>query len=257
MQFPLNAGALVSLPMTNADELLSLVTTMLTIAREVDIPSARKARARLEAAGAELGRLLGEQLKASGQPVAQGSRKAIDVAADRLWSAFEAWLDGWARIDDGDPLAARAEELYRVIFGAGLGFLTVRMPVQWAESQKRLDVLLAAEVRALVEALGGARFLQRLPVVHAEYGAAIGITRVAAPPPSPVRVAEAFEQARNTLRDYLAKVTASVEPDEPETEAAARRVLQPLMELRAGRAASGGASTPAAAPAQPGEPVPA
>lgn len=260
MSTAINAGAWVTLPVASAAEYLTLAQAILTASREVQVASAAKARGHLEVTTTELDAALTQQLQAKAKAESV-DRRFIDRKADRHLSAFESWLDGWARIEDDDPSVTAAASLYEVVFGAGLSFTQRRMQVQWAETQRRLTTLMEPKNRALVESLGGARFLHRLEILHREYGAAIGVTEEAPEAVAPVRVLEALDATRDALRDYVAKVTASVERDEPETEALATRLLRPLLDWKPtqtsrGSTSSGGAAD-IATPNAPGEPVPA
>lgn len=249
MEQYVGAGTFVTLPITNSDELRALITAVLAATVDVELPaSVVRSERRLRGALGVLRAALEKRHAAQGRVVPEADRRVLDRATDRAWRSFQQWLQSWASLEDGDPMAEKAAELHELLFHGGMGFLAKRMPLQWAEAEKRLDVLETAQGRQLVEALGGARFLARLERLHQEYGEAIGVTRPRAPAPEAVLIGPAYDAARHALRDYVGKVAATVEPDLPETGALAQRLLEPLVSWAP---SSGGGGSPA----QPVEPV--
>lgn len=231
MKHLVTPGAFIQLPMTDAQELLALCTAVLAAAEGLELePKVERARGRLEGATGGLRELLQLQHEARAKTPKRSDRRRVDRALDRVWSAFEAWLEAWGRLDDDEELAAKASELHGTVFHDGLGFVQKRMRVQWAESQKRLGILQSEEARQVIEAHGGGRFLRRLEALQGEYGEVLGLTRVPNPAPAPVRVGQAFDLLRNSLRDYVGKVAASVEVDDPASESLASKLLRPLLD---------------------------
>lgn len=114
---------------------------------------------------------------------------------------------------------------------------------------------------ARIKALGGQVFLTALTKAHQDYGKALGITEpTVASTVTPPSIREALDTFAGALRGYIVKVMGSVEPDEPETQALADKLLAPLASWDVGPTAKG-ATAKGARPAEPdptaGTPPPA
>jgi hypothetical protein len=193
---------------------------------------------------------------------AEGSaaeKVASDRRLDGCWSGFNDFLCGLAKLPPEVPQAVEAAELQAAIFPGGLGFLTKPYPVEWSESEIRLQRIRKNGFDARVKALGGQIFLDAIASAHAAYGEAIGVTTaLAAKAPAPAGSRDARERFADALRDYVIKVLGSVEPDEPETEELADALLAPLAAWDVGPTTRAGskpapeeAETPAAPEAAP------
>jgi len=206
--------------------------TALLSAAEADAPPAlaRGAHARLKRAVTALGAAL-----AAVAPKQGYSPEAVraDTTLDACCSALFHWLDGWARLPEA-PEAASASAVLKDIFPKGLDFTQLVYPDQWAESESRLQRIVKLGHDKTVRALGGTAILERLQSAHKAYGLVLGITTA---PEAPERNEAArrapLDAVLDALREYVLKVAAQAEKDDPASEALRDRLLAPLTELRA------------------------
>lgn len=244
-----DADSVVTLPVLRATGAYALGTALLSAA-EVDGPPtlARGAHARLKSAVTALGAAL-----AAVAPKQGYSPEAVqaDTTLDACCSALFHWLDGWARLPEA-PEAASASAVLKDIFPKGLDFTQIVYPDQWAESESRLQRLVKLGHDKTVRALGGTPILERLQSAHKAYGLVLGITTA---PEAPERNEAArrapLDAVLDALREYVLKVAAQAEQDDPASEALRDRLLAPLTELRARSrtpTAAEGVATPPDAP---------
>ncbi|WP_437323320.1 hypothetical protein [Sorangium sp. So ce381] len=128
--------------------------------------------------------------------------------------------------------------------------------LQWSESELRIQRIHKNGLDARIEALGGKRFLAALEAAHAAYGKALGVTAPAAAAAAPPSVREALDAFTEALRAYVIKVMGSVEPDEPETQELADKLLAPLASWSVGPSGRGAARKNGKPEGEPAAPVP-
>lgn len=192
-------------------------------------PAVLAALARLLDAYAELNRRIAARERA-GSP-ADPRARAADRALDDAWGAFQSWLLGWTLLPErahGRIVEARA--LYAALFPKGLQFLTLEFKDEWKESQARLAAIAKERRDELIDALGGAAFLETIARAHRAYGEVLQIQPGRDEGPDG-RVQEALEKTLMAMREYVAQVAATVRYDTPDTIAAAAALLAPISAL--------------------------
>jgi hypothetical protein len=166
------------------------------------------------------------------QPDRAVDRRPADQASDAAWAAFDARLDGYASLPaERHPEAARATEIRATLLPDGLGFLKLPYPSQWAEQERRLQVIDARGMAPEIDEICGPAFLQEIRATHAAYGEALGITSPSPRPPSQ-SLTEPLREAQRAIARYLRKVSSMGE-DGDEAAAMARRALAPVDAFRA------------------------
>ncbi len=162
-------------------------------------------------------------------------RRPADLAVDRAWAACHSRMKSFASLPaDIYPEAGRAAELVRQIFPEGLTFLKLPYNQEWAESEKRLQMIDAKKLGAEIDEIAGKRFLAEVRRTHAIYGDVLGITKRSAEAQAPIR-AEGLRKLRRAMSRYVFSVLAHA--DDEQTTDAARAALRPIDEVRAAGAA--------------------
>jgi hypothetical protein len=183
------------------------------------------------------------------------NKRSADIATDTAWGCGEARLAAYARLPVSHyPKAARAAEIHSALFGEGLAFLNLAFKVQWAEGQKRLDLIKDKGYAADIEELAGHEFWAELKRTHKAYGEALGVTKPEDVAPE-VRLSEPLRDVSRAVAAYALQLLAYAS-DVPKAEASVRKALKPIDDQRAAvarRAAAGGGEEEAAPPA--GEPA--
>jgi len=115
----------------------------------------------------------------------------------------------------------------------------VRAPYQrqWSAVRARLSVADELGLDAVFAQLHGAFFIASIRRLHKLYGDALGITDTRVTVDVEAKLRPFADATRNEMRMYVAKVVASVEPDEPATTEAMTALLQPLADCTAKSAA--------------------
>jgi hypothetical protein len=174
----------------------------------------------------------GLQKALSGQVRPPSETSAETVLADRdvdaCWSGLHDFLTGLAKLPRVKE-AKTAAEIKANVFPDGLRFIQLPYELQWAEGDARLKRIAKQALDQKIVALGGKLFLDELKKAQHAYGKVLGIKKVKAPAPeAPPSVRDALDAFSTALRKYVAKVIASVEDDEPETQELADALLGPL-----------------------------
>lgn len=159
-----------------------------------------------------------------------------NVDSDRAWQTLHAWLGAWSMLadDDQNPTPADAVTLFGKLFPApvGLRFINYRPRRQWTAMEHRMAVLTDPDVDTTIRALGGARVLANVTTTHETFGRTFGFTAaLSANTAAPVVMIPQFSAAKDALRDYVAKVAVSADPDLPDSEALAAWLLRPFREM--------------------------
>lgn len=166
------------------------------------------------------------------------SREDQEVANDNVddaWRGIEHVLHGATFLTDGEsPGREEATKLYHDVFGATkpLAFINFRPARQWDASLPRLEKLSTPEAEAILNAVGGERYLKALRRDHATFGRAYGL--LAHTRPTDERVTDTRAEhlaAQAAVREYVFKVSAQIDDEDPESVRLARFLLAPYTRL--------------------------
>ncbi|WP_438031572.1 hypothetical protein [Sorangium sp. So ce204] len=265
------ASEVIQLPRFTAVGAMALGEQLLTAAKPAKkqlVKGVARVLATLASRHDDLASALRDQVSLSEGGEASEDAVQCDRVLDNCWSGLHDFLTAYTKLPSGAPEAAEASALKAAIFTGGLKFLQLTYVLEWSESELRIQRIRKSGLDARIEALGGKRFLAALEAAHAAYGKALGVTApaatAAAAPPSVRDALAAFTEA---LRAYVIKVMGSVEPDEPETQELADKLLAPLASWSVGSSGRGAprkndkpegdtaAPAPPGAPLQPGAPT--
>jgi hypothetical protein len=241
---------MVPLPKVSVPEAIALGTELVTWARaRRKLPgpiakSLRLVRTELE----ELCEADQSSMVTTGEGT--GHSREADRVLDASWSASYSWCTGWLKLPGGVAEAKLAAEIRDAIFADGVRFTQFKFKHQWAESQKRLDVIDKQGLGRHFERLGGAVFLDTLRDAHARYGEALGITQVVEPEDS-VNRREHLHALLDAIRRYVVQVMAYEYSEAPGAAELADYLLTPLRTWESRPAPS--ASEPAASGADAGD----
>jgi len=229
------AQEFVSLPVLNARSTAVVMTELFTAADAQSQQLAREDQCLPTSISRALGRMRScySALEAVLLPYLpatdpQDAREA-DLKLDRAWSALNDLLAAWGKLEapfnpDPDGVAA----LKKLLFVDGLSFILVDYKSQWQESDSRLTALNTSVYQETLSRLGGMPLLENLRQAQDRYGLTLGITQVKVPENTPA-VGEKRVDAHAALRDYVTKVVAWIDPEEPGSEALADALLAPLV----------------------------
>ncbi|MBI5482046.1 MAG: hypothetical protein HY906_24535 [Deltaproteobacteria bacterium] len=228
--FPFSPVNLVVLPKYSVPSALAVGTKILTVGRaEASLPA--PIAAALEDVATTHGQL--QQTAASrhagpGDADPERLRRA-DTRVDDGWAALYLWLCGWARLPDA-PEAVKVRDVIAATYPDRLKFTQASYPVEWSESQTRLDHLAGHGHEALIRGLGGERFITAIRAAQAEYGEALGLTKLQPGAPPAVNLRQPLDAFVDALRLYVVRVSANIDIAVPATSALAARLLAPLAE---------------------------
>ena len=179
------------------------------------------------------------------------NRRAADSAIDNGWGCLEARLAAYARLPaEHHPKAARAAEIHGALFEGGLDFLTLPYKSQWAEGDRRLQLIEQRGYEADIDALCGHEFLAEVRRTQKHYGQVLGITK-AEEVPAEVSLLEPLRDVGRAVVDHSLQLLAWGS-GEPKASAKVKRALKPIDDQRAAaarRAGDDGAEKPAPEPA--------
>jgi hypothetical protein len=237
---PFDPTVYVRAPIIQVASGISLARGLL-VAVPKHAPAAVKAKARqLKASAATVQ----TAWKAQHQAATPAERKRADTVIDNGWGALVDRLHGMARLPaDTYPDATRAAEIVHLLFyPGGLGFLTYEFDVEWAESQKRLELIDERGLAADIDRLAGPAFLEHVRAAHQEYGRVLGKLDPLPGVPSVPGLLEPLRQLSTAIRDYTLQLAAWGSA-EATAMPAVRAALGPIDEFRARH--PGTAHTPA------------
>lgn len=209
-------------------------------------------------------KLIGEELRALkelwGERAAQGrseDRRPYDQALDGAWSCLHDRIDALSRLPaDRYPTVTEAARLRQTLFAEGLSFLKLPYEAEWAESQRRLDLIASQGWDTDLQRLAGSEFLTEVKRCHKDYGEVLGITRPLSPMPLEVNLADGLRKLTAAITRYTVKLCASYDEDATaEWQKAVWGALRPIDELRATQARRASTDRPAPQPS-PSEPSP-
>lgn len=189
-----------------------------------------KPRDRLRAAHTALQEAILAQFGAGAEGGAPDERAAqeCDRILDNCWAGLDDRLAGLARLPPGAAGVAEAAALRKRLFPTGLSFLKLPYKVEWSESQTRIDLVDRDGLAPVIAKLAGEQFLPAIRDAHTAYGKALGMDKPLAEAAAVPLVRGALDAFAAALRAYVLKVLASVDEDDPATQAVADALLAPL-----------------------------
>lgn len=186
------------------------------------------------------------------------TKRAADLSTDNAWGSMESRLSAYARLPaDRYPRAQRAQVIHEAVFDGGLEFLTKPFKAQWAEGNKRLQMIDEHGYAADIDVIAGPEFLAEVRRMQKVYGEVLGVTKAEELPPE-LNLVEPLREVGRKVVDLALQLLAWSSAN-PEADAAVRKALKPIDDQRAAaRRASDAASEdePAAPPATPTTPIP-
>jgi hypothetical protein len=192
--------------------------------------------------------LVAAQAKKLGQgPTTSAEAVEADRVLDRAWGSTSDWILAWLRLGDPD-LVVHAETLNSALFPDGVSFINLPYLGEWSESDLRIRTIKEKKLEPQFKALGGEVYLKALKTAHEAYGKALGVTENAkGPAPEPADVREALLTTHDAIREYVAKVMATVSRKKPNSAQLAASLLEPITsrETRRRKGAASATKTPA------------
>lgn len=157
-----------------------------------------------------------------------------DRTVDDAVGVMYGWMQMLARLPEEFPEGAMARAWLRELFPDGIKFINASYNREWTEIETRLTKLTASGYDKQIIACGGKSLLTYLTQAHKVYGEALGITapRATAQVQESAALRDALTAQLQSLRFYVLRVLAAVEPDEPDTAALASCLLRPLNEWK-------------------------
>jgi hypothetical protein len=226
-----NAEDLVQLPKLTVSAAIALGQALSAAAGAIEpLPAAiKKTLGRLRKTHSSLLTAAGERLAtASGDdsPVVREADRDIDAA----WSATMDWATGWSKLPGkaNEANAASAKTLLSTVFSDGLKFTQLKVQLEWAESQTRIDLITQKNLEPIFAELGGTEFWNTIKAAHKVYGEVLGMTKPKAAEADVKQVGTALDEFHLSLRKYVVSVTASVDDEEEHTITRANALLLPL-----------------------------
>lgn len=176
-------------------------------------------------------------------------RRVADKGSDNSWSALEARVMAYTLLPpESYPLVRRAMHIHQRLFAQGLAFLTYKYDEQWAEAQKRLDIIDKEGLAADLEVIAGKEFVDNVRAAQVTYGKAVHTTEAATAAPE-IKLDAPLRDLQNAIGRY-GRQWAALAEDGPELQAAAKGALAPIDRLRERQAAG---AQPGEQPEQPPE----
>ena len=186
-----------------------------------------RALARLEAAAEALYQELGKA-----PPPPGADRKGADLALDHAWGALKAGIDAWLALPTSTQPKMRelqdaVRTLLQQVFPDGLRFLAEDYYTEYNHSSTKLDLLAGKEATLLLTRLSFDGMVDVIHDAHRAYAEALGLTDTVTATPSP-ELREKLDAATATLREYIVKVVAWSDPEEPGSAALSETLLTPM-----------------------------
>jgi hypothetical protein len=216
-------------PRVDVPNAIALAQKLLTAAPANPPPAVAAALDALRAALAELQRVFTERT-----PEAQASaNRTVDNQADIAWRAFYERLYACTLLPaDLYPEAAQASQLVATLFPDGLTFIAGDYESQWAETEKRLDLVDKNQLVPLVHSLVGPSFLAEVRRTHDIYGKALGITQVREKVAAPPSLTGPLRATTRAMSDYFLQLAALYRSGTAEDREMVTQASDPLIEYR-------------------------
>lgn len=176
--------------------------------------------------------------------------RQTDTDVDGCWVSLQTLLSSYSRLPaqgKDQDLKAKAREIQSVVFPDGLKFILLPYKLEWAESQGRLNIIDERGYAGDIEALGGKMILATLRRTHQKYGDLQGLSKVSAPERI-VDLRGKLDTFSNELREYIVKVSATVDRDVDGSDQLAARLLAPVAKWQSTATNGSSAGEDAAAP---------
>jgi hypothetical protein len=227
MPFAFDPDLYTTVPTRSAAATLSLARSLISAApsRPPASQSLRLARLRDHA------KLLQLSWIDAGRSFETTDLRTLDIVLDRRWGALRGRLDACVQLGDDDH-TPRAEVMLGTVFPTGLDFLKLPYAEEWAQSERRLELIAAEELEDELEALCGKPYLPLLQQAHAAYGDALGITKRKDSPVEATRVLEPLRQLKDAIASYARGVIGTMNELDPDAVAAAEQQLEPILRAR-------------------------
>lgn len=253
------AKDLIQLPRLSAREALVLFIELQTalVAAQKAAKAAKKKDGKPDLLTAALLRSM-DRLKAVAavlqtvvSPQAEGDSQAkrkADRVVDNAWAAFFSWLVAFCLLPpEKNPHQGKAVALRELVFAEGLAFTQLPYKIEWQESKSRIEAIERDGHVTMIEALGGAVFLEHLREAQASYGDALHITRTKdAPPDEEVR--SKLLATLDAIRDYAHRAATVADPEEPGSAELSEALLRPLVTWESRAVIAGEEEQPVEAP---------
>ena len=205
---------------------LSLGRMLLTAAPDDPPPNVRAAAQSLDAAV----EVLAARWAAKTRRHSAKSAWPYDHRLGRAWSTVHRCLGRHTAREHEDPDRARAVALYQQLFPTGLDFVDRPHPERYAQSNRRVELIIAKGLRDELDHLVGELFVDDLLDAHRVYGAALGVNEATGQIP-PISLAAALRALTRAVTGYALQVVAFAALH-PDNVAVARRALWPIDVVR-------------------------
>lgn len=249
-----NPVDLITVPRLRATSALALGAALIAAARGArNLPTSLVDPVeRLEKAHGEL--RTSRQYQRDVRSLGAGAATVADQQLDATWSGLHSFLTGWTKLPstpEGLEQGRRARAVLERIFPEGLRFLNLPYREQWGESQTRVDRLDEPAIAEHMSALGGGAFVRAIGVAHANYGAALHVTKRKAELAERVNVREPLDKFWGAVRSYALRVSSYLDEhrDDADAQQIGYALLEPLATWKKG--SRGGRK--ARAPEAPGD----
>lgn len=166
--------------------------------------------------------------------------KSADIRLDTVHRAISGALTSLGMLpESASPRVERARSLLKMLYPDGRKFLNSPYVVEYAESQKRLDLIDKNNLGPEIDALCGPEFLPELRAAHEEYGRAVLSTLAGETSVIPNELRPYMASLSDSIVNYAIQVVATVDPDDPTTVERVRAMLRPMEVLREQQARRG------------------
>ncbi len=239
-----DADTYTRLPNFSVRSAVSIAAALLDLSPPVDTAAVRSAKTRLRARVNEAKAILARR----GPKSAQSTKDAValDLAADRAWSALSKRLEAYAMLsDNGNPRVEKSRELLHVLFGGdGLSFVNSSYAEQSATTEALLARIDAESLQRDIEQCAGKDFIELVRALQPEYSAMVREFLARDEQNESLRPAQIALQ--KSLAQYATAVLGAIDPEDGAHVAAVTAALAPLANAKASvlAASSGGKTTP-------------
>ncbi len=193
-------------------------------------------------------RIAAQQTRESGDPLGTPTVKAIDIIEDLGISVLVKGTKLIAQLAEHTPEGKIAADLDARLFNDGLDYVNYKVEQEWAVVDSKLQVIQSENLEPQFAQIGLGHVLAFVKQTHLHYGEVIGVTKAEAE-------SKALGGARKVLMDalrvYVARVMATEEAGNAQSQARVRAMLKPLDDWRVNKSSPKKAAPPDAPPAPP------
>jgi hypothetical protein len=199
----------VRLALRDVPEALTLAIKLLAVVPPSAPEGVRKAASRMRQRTLTLEQVWTEAASTTGSAQAKAAAEL-----DTAWRALKDRLSAYASLPvEHYPHVERARELLGLLFPQGLAFLALDPENEWAQSQKRLDVMAVLRVEADVRALAGVVFVDEVRRAHRAYGEALHQPTAASATAQAAAAAAPLRALTRTAIGYAVQVIGMIYDD--------------------------------------------